>query len=255
MQKRAIVITLLLTLLSGCQKEQEPSRISETNEILYITSTDTDNSDQLNDNVQNTPDFNSEYAQAIEAYRAFLAGETSIESYEENKETIAPNHDGRYTLIDMTGDNIPELILTSYITQYRDKDNNMFSSTFDSGIFTYENGEVISWYDGGGRDFDLLINKALFFEYEGHGGYNYVYDELDITGELKYFMAAIKMEYHDENDKWYWRYYITFKGQPQREIATEEEWLGLIEPYIKLRTDMIPWNDYTLENLERFKKY
>lgn len=111
------------------------------------------------------PSLHSEYTEAIKAYEDFLAGKLYISLEDENektKVTIAPNHGGKYTIMDMNEDGVPELITNVIILQYRDKDNNMYASTFTCGIYSYQDGEIVNWYGAGDDSFELLSNKELF---------------------------------------------------------------------------------------------
>lgn len=247
MKKRTVGLFLLVLILSACQRKPSTSINVETNAIVNMSALNSEmNITTEPDNfTKEAPNFHSEYAQAIESYRSFLNGETHYTDGE-TKITIAPNHGGKYTLIDMNDDGIPELLTNVIILQYRDADDSMEASDFSSTIFTYKNGEIVEWYIGGDKSFKLLSNKALLFEYEGLGGYNYTYIELDSQGNYSYYMRALKLPEHEDQGCKYYIYNDWTNSEPI-EIATEKEWLDFLEPFLSLQTDIIPWNDYTLD--------
>ena len=101
--------------------------------------------------------------------------------------TIAPIPNTKYAILDMNNDGIPELAVTTVIFQDRNPDTlELESSSSDSAIFSYENGEMFIW--GGGdhqhNNFEILINKTLLYDCnDGHGGREIIYDELNESGD------------------------------------------------------------------------
>lgn len=251
MKIRLICLILFLLTLCACQKNSNPILGLETDLLISMSSQPSKPSatSDLDNDTAGKPNLHSEYTKAIEAYEDFLAGKSYITLKDENdktKVTIAPNHGGKYTIIDMNEDGVPELITNVIIRQYRDKDDNMYASTFTCGIYSYQGGEIVNWYEAGDDSFEVLSNKALLYEFDGLGAYNYIYIELDYDGKYSYYMHAYKTAGIEDED---WKYYVSYdsKRDSAIEIATENEWLDLLEPYLSLRTDIIPWNDYTFD--------
>ena len=86
-------------------------------------------------------DFDNEYSKALNAYGAFMRGETGINN--NLTSTIAPTHDSKYTILDMNDDGISELAVTTVIFQNRYPDTlELASTSFGSAFFSYNNDEV-----------------------------------------------------------------------------------------------------------------
>jgi len=180
------------------------------------------------------------YTEALEAYEVFLNGD-SYYIADEYRVTIAPHHEGAYTIIDMNGDGIPELVTNVIIVQYRDSDNTMEFSVPASGIFSYQNGEIIEWYNGGSHSFEVLSNHALLYEIDDSTGeIKHEYVELDSYGEISTFVYGVRTpEYVNGEPTGNWEYSIDLVR------VSESEWESTFEPYYNLISDDIVWTDYT----------
>lgn len=182
----------------------------------------------------------AECQNALELYEAFLCGEASY--YDEGMEmetTIAPGPDSEFTLFDMNGDGLPELVTAFVIRQYRDSSSNIVSTTTGGGIFSYKNKQIILWYDCLDIPFEILQNRALFFQYEkSDGGAYFDYVELDDGGNVTSEVYGSKL-YYQENDTVCHKYFINDSEVP---ISS---WNNLMSSYCELRTGIIPWHSYT----------
>lgn len=131
-------------------------------------------------------DFENKYSKALDVYNSFLHGDIGLN----NSSTlmIAPCSESKYAILDMNDDGIPELAVTTVIFQERDSDTlELESSSFDSAIFSYRNGEIFIWGGGNHRhnNFEILSNKALLYDCDdGHGGSEIIYHELDENGDI-----------------------------------------------------------------------
>jgi len=181
------------------------------------------------------------YTEALKAYEVFLNGNSYYMSGD-YRITIAPNHGGAYTIIDMNEDGIPELVTNVIIIQYRDSDNTLVFTLFQSGIFSYQNGEIIRWYSGGSYPFEVLSNRALLYEIDNSvDEIKREYIELDPYGEISTFVYATKTpEYVNGEPTGNWEYSIDHVK------VSESEWESTFESYYKLISDDIVWADYSI---------
>lgn len=215
------LITSLFLMLCACQMDDGKSA-------------------ELFPQMEHTQSFDNEYSKALNAYDAFMCGDIGLNNSQIF--TIAPTAESKYAILDMNDDGIPELAVTTVIFQERDSDTlELESTSFDSAIFSYKNGEVFIWAGGDCRhnNFEILSNKALLYDCnDGHGGREIIYHELDENGDI-----SCEIEMWNNPDG---RYYLIDYAQndSQMEIS-EDEWHEIVDPILALRTDLIPWTDWT----------
>ncbi len=158
---RALLPPLLILMLCACQ-------------------IDSGGSAELPSQAGRVPDSNNECRKALDANKAFLRGDIGLNN--DPTFTVAPAPDMKYTVLDMNNNGVPELAVTTVIFQERDSDTlELESAFFDSGIFSYKNGEVFIWAGGDHRHnhFEILSNKALLYDgNNGHDGREIIYHEL-----------------------------------------------------------------------------
>lgn len=195
--------------------------------------------------LKETPEFNNEYSKVLDAYDAFMCGDIGLNNSQIF--TIAPTAESKYAILDMNDDGIPELAVTTVIFQEHDSDTlELESTSFDSAIFSYKNGEVFIWAGGDHRhnDFEILSNKALLYDCnDGHGGREIIYHELDENGDI-----SCEIEMWNNPDG---RYYLIDYAQNDSQVEiSEDEWHEIVDPILALRTDLIPWVNYSMESNE-----
>lgn len=138
-----------------------------------------------------------ECQKALELYQSFLLGETAY--YDEDMgmdTTIAPAPSSAYTLFDITGDGLPELMTLAVVRQYRDRSFEIVSTFTGGGIYSYKDGAIPLWYDCLTHPFEILRNRALLFQYDhGDGGYYFDYIELDAAGCVIGETHGVKLTY------------------------------------------------------------
>lgn len=204
--------------------------------MLCACRMDDGKSSELSPQMEHTQSFDNEYSKMLNTYDAFMCGDIGLNNSQIF--TIAPTAESKYVILDMNDDGIPELAVTTVIFQERNSDTlELESTSFDSAIFSYKNGEVFIWAGGDRRhnNFEILSNKALLYDCnDGHGGHEIIYQELDKNGDIAY-----EIELWNSLDGRY--YFIDHTQNVPRAEISEEEWHEIADPILALRTDVIPW--------------
>ena len=186
-----------------------------------------------------------ECQKALELYQSFLLGETAY--YDEDMgmdTTIAPAPSSAYTLFDINGDGLPELVTLGVVRQYRDRSFEIVSTFTGGGIYSYKDGAITLWYDCLTHPFEILQNRTLLFQYDhGDGGYYFDYIELDSAGCVTGETHGVKLTYWEKADA-QWKYYLN------EEEVCADAWNDRLMSYEALRCDTISWNPYTIPSAD-----
>ena len=232
--KTAVLRTFLLVLFSlmlcSCQADGERNVTPEQSNLPECQKPHQDNND---------------YSAALTAYKSFLRGDIGLNN--NPSFTIAPTPESKYAILDMNNDGIPELAVISVIFQNRNSETlELESTSFDSTIFSYNDGTVFIWGGGSHRHnpFEILSNKALLYDCDdGHSGREIIYHELDEKGGI-----AREIELWSSPDG---RYYLTDYAQSDFQVEiSKENWQELVDSILALRTDLILWVDFPENHTE-----
>lgn len=177
--------------------------------------------------------------EAVNAYASLLRGEIGFTSGEYIvflKVTDAT----KVAVLDMNGDDIPELATGIVIQQWYDKNMALSSGTHQCGIYSFKDGEISEWYSGSTRtDFEILSNGALLYRHEEAWPEGYDYLELNKDGTIAKCVSAYKYIVSTTGQ---WKYYIdTEPGDAQ--AVSEEQWNRTVENYLALRENAPTWKD------------
>lgn len=176
-------------------------------------------------------------AEAIQAYNDFLKGRNFVryDGYIRMIDHITEPFSGKgcqYTLHDITGDGVPELVLAGgrlYILTYSDSQLSLWYSDEHYGGSTYFVNDGNLYYRHGG-----MANKLM-----------HAYDELDSNGDSAgHFQVTLyaspDIDQEPEADSWIYTYFYS-EGEEEREI-TEEEYDKLVQEMSN--DDQIQWNHF-----------
>lgn len=184
----------------------------------------------------------SDTVEVIEAYNVFLNGRNTIVYNKDIKlvDDIMTIYNDKYTLYDVTGDGMPELILQG-VRMY---------------IITYDNGELLICYTDehyGGQSY--LVNGGNL--YSRHGGIAnrlmHAYCKLDDSGnKIKYYSVVCYAHYNEDKESW-WETYTYDEGDGEQDI-TKGEYDEMVE--LMSNDDELDWYSFNQpESVLSFIRY